>query len=166
MAEPRVIYVSGFARAGSAIQWPGGWLEPPATAVADGDWSAWRLLGANNRELGRSYFAYPTLLDCHRAVAEVQGGVTRAEPVVTISLRTGLWRWQLNLATGPAVISARSFERRRACEANLAHFCTAIPRAEGALAQPTVSASASETTVPASVSGNRITAGVRSAAAE
>jgi hypothetical protein len=91
-----------------------------------GSWSAWRLLGANNRELGRSFRTFPDRTSCADAADHLQVSVDRVEPVVVAGLRSGNWYWELYVDGEAAATSARAFRRPRDSEYNLAHFVTSL----------------------------------------
>jgi hypothetical protein len=102
-----------------------------AGEAAPADWSvAWRLVGANNRELGRACRTYEDLRACRDAVIRLQQGLDRAEPRVAASEVTGAWSWRLNLDGAAVATSGRSYRRQRECQYNLTHFLAAVPTAQ------------------------------------
>jgi len=115
------------APVGSLMRWPGGWFalsEPVAPNHAV--WFAWRLLSANNRELGRSYSTFPDTSACAQAVAVLRTRMGDAEPAIVAGLRTGWWHWEVRVDGGPIAIAARSFTRQRECEHNLEQFMAGV----------------------------------------
>jgi hypothetical protein len=105
------------------VRWPGGWFGPDPSATARGTtWCAWRLLSANNRELGRSYTTFPSASACAEAVAVLRGHIDHADAAIVAGLRTGLWHWEVSIQNSPVAISPRSFTRQRECEHNLGQF--------------------------------------------
>jgi hypothetical protein len=127
VAEPRFLLVSG----GSPVR--GRTLSRADGASAQETWYAWRLLGSNNRELGRSSAVYADPPACFRSAEALQAGVSRAEPVAAVNQKTGLWVWRLDLEGTPAAVAARSYKRRRECLYSLERFLATAPlaRTEG-----------------------------------
>jgi hypothetical protein len=105
---------------------PGGRLVHDPTAGGVG----WRLLGPNNRELGRAALAYP---DAEAALAAVDA-VRRLAPagvahIVHESTATP-WVWHLQDDSGLVVAtSGRGFRHERECRYNLDQFREAAPTA-------------------------------------
>jgi hypothetical protein len=118
--------------AGSSVRWPGNWLEASDEAVGTETagpraWTAWRLLGANNRELARSYTAYPDVDSCRRAVSLLQEAHSLLDLDVRPRLPTGRWYWVAGVDGVCLAVSARWFRWRRDCERNLEQFVIAAP---------------------------------------
>jgi hypothetical protein len=81
----------------------------------------WRLISANNWELGRGAAPVRTLEDCLTIVLEIGATIDGFVEEVLPDPRGG-WRWRL-LRDGAAVaVSSRSFLRRVECESTLAQF--------------------------------------------
>jgi hypothetical protein len=97
--------------------------ERPAPCVR------WRLIGANNRELGRSAAAYDGLAACRDAVVRLREGIGRAHGVLTMSDGNGTWTWRLELDGGEAALSGRTYQRQREAQHNLSLFLAAVPLA-------------------------------------
>lgn len=83
------------------------------TAAEDGAWYAWRLLGRNNRELGRSPSVYPLAVDCADSVAALQARVGDLVPVLVAEVDTGQWGWRLHLDGELVVVAPRTYHRQR-----------------------------------------------------
>ena len=84
--------------------------------------TAWRLLSANNRELGRGPVGYSDEESCRAAVLRLRESI---EDTVTVMCReqpTAMWGWRLTLGGEPVALSARSYRRQRECLYNLAQF--------------------------------------------
>lgn len=120
MAQARFLFVCSHAR--------------DSRAVGDSDIShdhvAWRLLGANNRELGRSAVWYPDRDSCLEAVHSLQreiGAVTSA--ITAVANPGGAWSWQLAVRGRPVAVAGRPYHRHRECAYNLSHFVAAVPAA-------------------------------------
>jgi hypothetical protein len=91
---------------------------------------AWRLLGGNNRELGRSALWYPDLDACLEAVRALKreiGGVTSA--ITSAGQSGGAWSWRLAVSGRPVAMAGRPYHRHRECAYNLSHFVAAVPAA-------------------------------------
>lgn len=98
---------------------------------------SWRLLGANNRELGRSAATFPDLDSCLAAVRELVDGIAAATPSISsVRERTGTWNWRLSLGDRAVAVAGRPYLRHRECTYNLAHFLAAVPEALVAAKQP------------------------------
>jgi hypothetical protein len=127
LAPARVLFVTSERLAG--------WPRPGVDAdEADGPrfsarWSAWRLVGGNNREIARSAQIFDTFVDCYQAVRDVQYAVGANEGAVRLVNAEGSWAWRLELAGVAAVTSGRRYQRHRECTANLQQFLTAMPTA-------------------------------------
>jgi hypothetical protein len=91
---------------------------------------SWRLLGANNRELGRSPGTFPDLDSCQAALRDLVEGIAAATPSITsVRDRTGTWNWRLDLGGRAVAVAGRPYLRHRECTYNLAHFLAAVPAA-------------------------------------
>jgi hypothetical protein len=108
----------------------------PAPA-ADGDvtrdvgaWYGWRLIGANNRELGRSARSYGSYPVARGAVRHLQDHAGELVPQTFIDPATGRWWWRLELHNSAVAISGRWYERDHDSRAGMARFVTLIPAAD------------------------------------
>jgi hypothetical protein len=71
----------------------------------------WRLLSANNRELGRGCEAYGTAENCLLAIKHLIGQLDELVP--SIRRREGnLWQWSLVIASVPIVIGGHPYDRQ------------------------------------------------------
>lgn len=125
MAGPRFLFVcsNGGARAGSVT-------VQNAPSAPKFEHVAWRLLGANNRELGRSPIWYPDIDSCREAVRALKreiGGVTPA--IMSVPQPGGAWSWRLAVSGTPVAVAGRPYHRQRECAYNLSHFVAAVPDA-------------------------------------
>jgi hypothetical protein len=84
--------------------------------------TAWRLLSANNRELGRGPVNYPDERSCREAVVRLRADVERAVAAMCREQPTAMWGWRLTLDGEAVALSARSYRRQRECLYNLAQF--------------------------------------------
>jgi hypothetical protein len=92
------------------------WLGRPAVAtiaeIAErGDWYGWRLIGANNRELGRSARSFGSYQLARRAVGQLKEGLGRLAHNSTNNPATGRWGWRLDLDGVAVAVSGRWYER-------------------------------------------------------
>jgi hypothetical protein len=89
----------------------------------------WRLLGANNRELGRATIHAAQEQTCCEAVARLKEEVGRATSRVKVVGATGSWIWSLELEGTIVAASCRSYLRQRECQYSLAQFLAAVSAA-------------------------------------
>jgi hypothetical protein len=120
VAVPRFLFVSGI-RGESPVD--------PDVELSRLTGVSWRLLGGNNRELGRSARVFSGLEACHLAALDVQLRVSAATPELRSEAKTGKWTWQLRLDGEPVAIAGRSYLRLRECQYNLAQFISFAPAA-------------------------------------
>ncbi len=89
----------------------------------------WRLLGGNNRELGRSATVYPNAEAAATSVARVKRQAAEATSRFTLDRASGTWSWSLDLNGEVVAISGRGFRRERECRYNLEQFRIGAPSA-------------------------------------
>lgn len=105
----------------------GEWLgDERATRVG------WRLIGANNRELGRSATVFENLELCRTAVVQLREGVVAGQVRVLFATSdgAGTWTWRLELGGHQSAMSGRTYQRQREAQHNLSLFLTAAPLAQ------------------------------------
>jgi hypothetical protein len=124
VSDRRFVMVS--TPVGSRVQWPGEWFADEHAPAATHAWSAWRLLGANNRELARSYGTYPDVELCAAAITQLQSSTDRLVATFRPGFQTGRWYWQASVDGVLLAISARPFSWRRDCEHNYGQFRAAV----------------------------------------
>jgi hypothetical protein len=95
-----------------------------------GDWYGWRLMGANNRELGRSARSYPSYPGARRAVWYLQQHANRLVRTTLVDPATGRWGWRLDLDDKAVAVSGRWYERDHDSRVGMDKFVTLIPDAE------------------------------------
>lgn len=124
--QARFLCVVGVRAQGvSSPAWPG--QDDPE--LADETWFAWRLLGRNNREIGRSPRAHAHRADCHRALADLCARGSELAPALIRDSRTGQWGWRLDLDGLSAVVSSRRYYRQRECRFAIKQFLASFHEA-------------------------------------
>lgn len=120
MAEPRFLLgvQSAAGRRDRAIR--DGWAALAEPAFI------WRLVGPNNRELGRSAQAYTDASACRAGVSFLRRQLGSLEPRVWCD-EAARWLWRLELNGTPVATSSRAYMRRRESLFNLEQFLTAVP---------------------------------------
>ncbi len=86
----------------------------------------WRLLAANNRELGRGSLVYSDAEACRAGLARTVVELPTMERVV-IRLDRTRWMWQLRKDGVDVVASGHAFERRPRCEEAWERFLRFAP---------------------------------------
>ncbi|MCY7373551.1 MAG: hypothetical protein LH461_07620 [Spirochaetaceae bacterium] len=81
----------------------------------------WRLISANNRELGRCTEPFLDLGSCTTAVERLREGIDSADEVVAQD-PSGRWRWRLSFEDLPVAMSCRAYLRRVECTSTLLQF--------------------------------------------
>jgi hypothetical protein len=107
------------------------------SGAVDGGGVGWRLLGANNRELGRSAVSYDDAESALAALARVRDLAVSGQAHIVHHAGFGHWEWHLDDADAPVATSGRRFRHERECRYNLEQFRESAP-----------SAPASDTTAP------------------
>jgi hypothetical protein len=89
----------------------------------------WRVLSANNRDMGRCVLDYADEADCVRGIADFLASL---DELTTSLQRAADNRWTFRLLRGdvPVVTSGRGFDRRTRCEQAAARFIELISDAE------------------------------------
>lgn len=96
----------------------------PVTAVG------WRLVGANNRELGRSAGTYASLAECQAAVLLLREHIGQVRAQLSMADAGGTWTWRVELGGRNVAVSGRTYHRLRECQQNLGLFLAAVTVAE------------------------------------
>lgn len=115
MATPRFLYVVR-----ESLRRPEGDEKPVG----------WRLVGANNRELGRSPGLFGSYEECRTSVARLREHVGAGRGVLTMSDSAVTWTWRLEIDGQAVAVAGRAYHRYRECQYNLTHFLGAVPLAE------------------------------------
>ncbi len=92
----------------------------------------WRLLGSNNRELGRSAASHPDAESALAAIEVVRALVRVGEAHIVHDPVTGLWAWHLVDGDTLVANSGRGFRHERECRYNLEQFRAEAPHAPAA----------------------------------
>jgi hypothetical protein len=118
----------------TAVAQPRFQLVPGArlSGVVGGGGVGWRLLGSNNRELGRSALSYADAEAALAAIGRVRVLATHGEAHIVHDPSSGHWAWHLEDG-GPLVAnSGRGFRHERECRYNLEQFRHEAPTAPAA----------------------------------
>ncbi len=121
MAEPRFLFSSQPARTVSRER-----LRESAWGVAQPVPTVWRLVGPNNRELGRAAQFFADERTCRQGVTALRRQYDQLQPTVWCD-DTGRWVWRLDIAQRPVAVAARAYLRQRESAFNLAQFLAAVP---------------------------------------
>jgi hypothetical protein len=103
-------------------------------------WCAWRLVGANNREVARSARTFPTFHECYQAARQVQRRLDLAALTVRHDDVVNLWAWRAEMDGVAVATSGRMYQRHRECQSNAAQFFELMPLAATAYDSTTVPA--------------------------
>jgi hypothetical protein len=134
---PRYLFVLGVGEGAAAHPvWPDLHQAFEGEVDDDGSWFAWRLTGANHRELGRSCRVFPDLAAARDAAADLRDRVQEAEITVLTVPRTGTWGWRLRLDGVAIATSSRGYARHRECTYNASTFVAAAAIADLTDADP------------------------------
>ena len=121
MGQPRFLLLHGAARR----------LSGPIPPEADGTSAvAWRLVSANNRELGRSAVYHWGADACVRAIHDLVRSLDDVQTRLSRSPATGLWGWVLTRDGEPVAMSGRGYRREREARDCLDNFRSAAPIAQ------------------------------------
>src|SRR5262249_3074268 len=109
-------------------------VEALATAApaesAPREWYAWRLIGTNNHELGRSALSFPSYRLALDAFTELTEGLDRLVPAPVRDLPTGRWGWRLELDGAAVAASGRWYKRDQDSRLGAAKFVELCAEAE------------------------------------
>ena len=94
------------------------------------EWYGWRLMGGNNRELGRSARSYPSYPVVRKAVRDLQQHANRLVRSTVIDPATGRWGWRLDLDDRTVAVSGRWYERDHDSRVGMDKFLNLVPSAE------------------------------------
>jgi len=108
---------------------PGSRLAAGTADPVPGGGVGWRLLGPNNRELGRSSLAYLDAESAHAAIHLVRALATTGQAHIVHEPASGHWAWHLDDDGSSIAHSGRGFRHERECRYNLEQFRAAAPSA-------------------------------------
>ncbi len=128
MSQPRYLFVPAEVLAAPSPERRVRWRAAqgntdPANQVA------WRLLGGNNHELGRSIMAYENLDACVAATEALKAGLPDSETSVSQSAVSSHWGWRLTVDGLEVAASGRWYRREREARYNLEQFLSVAPTA-------------------------------------
>ena len=124
--SPRFVLVAGALASGARrLAWPGR-SELVGEPSATGHWVAWRLLGRNNHELGRSPRVFPTADAAVADVTELCRVALEGTMAVLADGAQAEWRWRFLVDRDVRAVSSRSYLRQRECHYNAATFRSAL----------------------------------------
>ena len=86
----------------------------------------WRLVGANNRELGRMPMPAPADQTCCEAVTRLRASLEHAAPRIKLGGPAASWTWSLEADGVALAVSGRAYLRQRECQYSLALFLGAV----------------------------------------
>lgn len=137
MKSPRFLFVVGVGRGAEAHPvWPDVYQPFAGELDDDGSWVAWRLTGANHRELGRSARVFTDLTAARRDATALHGRIVEAQAQILTVPHTGTWGWRLRLDDVPVATSSRGYSRHRECTYNVSAFVAAASIAELSEGEP------------------------------
>ena len=118
-----------FVVSGRAGTWSAPGLEPEQseTTVNLDAWCAWRLMGANNREIARSARTFSTFHECYQTAREIQQALDGVVTTARHDDTHNLWAWRAKLDGVNIASSGRLYQRFRECQANVAQFIELMP---------------------------------------
>ena len=129
MNGPRFVPVSCTLPSGARrTSWPdrSGLLEEPWTTAS---WVAWRLLGRNNHELGRSAVVFPTPAHLLQDLVDLAAAADALVASVHADGAQAEWRWRLQVEGRTVAVSSRTYLRQRECHYSASMFRQALPDA-------------------------------------
>jgi len=94
------------------------------------EWYSWRLMGANNRELGRSALRYESYAGARQAVGRLQRHADQLVCTTVVDPGTGRWGWRIELDGGAVAVSGRWYERDHDSRLGMDKFVDLLPEAD------------------------------------
>jgi hypothetical protein len=122
VARSRFIFLIGEPRAIGRLDHPDDRHVPSLTA--------WQILTANNRVVGRSAQLYPDLEACFEAALQMHLSADRAISTICSLPETNRWTWTVRVDEGIVAYPAHEYQRRVECVRGVGQFLTV---AEGTL---------------------------------
>jgi hypothetical protein len=135
--SPRFLFVVGVGRGAEAHPiWPDVHQQFAGELDEDGSWVAWRLTGANHRELGRSARVFADLTQARLDAVALNEHIAEVQAQILTVPHTGTWGWRLRLNDIPVATSSRGYSRHRECTYNVSAFVAAASIAELSEGEP------------------------------
>lgn len=131
---PRIIFIAAadvVGREGISGRWH------PVGDYDEQSRYGWRLIGANNRELGRSPVTYGGLAEARGMATAVRSRAIELSHTFTNNETDGSWIWLATLGAMTVAVSGRTYLRQRECHYNYQQFVAALGVAVESLS-PTV----------------------------
>jgi hypothetical protein len=129
--SPRFLFVVGVGQGAEAHPvWPDIHQSFAGELDADGSWVAWRLTGANNRELGRSCRVFADLPTAREDARILRERLDDTQAHILTVPHTGTWGWRLRLDDTSVATSSRGYSRYRECTYNVEVFVAAVRKAQ------------------------------------
>jgi hypothetical protein len=141
-----------FVVSGRSGMWSAPGLASDQRMINLDGWCAWRLVGANNREVARSARTFPTFHECYQAARQLQHRLSVATTTVRHDDVLNLWAWRAEIDGVAVATSGRMYQRHRECQSNAAQFFELMPFAATAYDSatvPRIDADSPATLVPA-----------------
>ena len=104
-------------------------LVVPCLPTPRGSARTWKLVGDNNRALGRSPSVHGSVEACQDDVRALTAVLDAAE--VRVERRDSLWRWALQVEGVDRAAGARGYPSQREALASAARFVADLPIAVG-----------------------------------
>lgn len=88
----------------------------------------WRLVGANNRELGRAPAMAAESLTCNAAILRLKAKLPEASSRIRLAaFDSSAWTWSVECDGEVLAVSGRPYLRQRECQYSLWQFLAAAP---------------------------------------
>ncbi|MFI7585518.1 hypothetical protein ACIB24_00415 [Spongisporangium articulatum] len=131
MSQPRFLLLHGiWDRGAPRPVWPNADDAVRRDGVNGECWYSWRLLGTNNRELGRGSLVYVSPQACLEAIQVARRDVADLRPSVVIG-QDRQWWWRADLGGSTFAVAARGYQRQRECRYSLGMFAATLATADG-----------------------------------
>lgn len=89
----------------------------------------WRMIGGNNRELGRGARPIGSVAEAYRAIHDAKLAFSRPEVRMMLDPVAG-WSWHISLDGERVAVSSRGYQRQRECEYGVEKFREHFPTAQ------------------------------------
>lgn len=107
---------------------PSGGRYEPALPKERGGLVGWRMIGGNNREVGRCPHPSESAAEAYRVVHAAQLAVRQQEARMLCDAVAG-WFWHISLDGEWLAVSSRGYQRQRECVFSLEQFLEFFPTA-------------------------------------